>query len=393
MIIRMKIFVVFLFVLFTFGLEARETNDFISQSPTGPWNVGRKLLEWVDTSRIDILDSTQFRAIPIWVWYPAEASSTINPQYPLDKEWRNEQGKYLEKKIGVRASKFLQNLKVWSVPNAVAVSVKEKFPVLIFGPGHTWLPTDYSSLIEEIVSYGYIVVGYVPTGFAGVTHLSNGEIIKGTLTVHQQDITFEDAIFIRKNLYKLADSWLKDIIDLERVGVFGHSQGGIAATFLAGNDSTIKAIVNLDGDLMGSALYVKVTQPALLLSNDERIGIMSATEKMDREGRERSEYRRHADWVRATDDTKVSLRIRINGIRHFNFNDLGLIPLDLMNPEERKDKLGIIDGAKSIKIISEITRRFFDTYLKNEDFFTLVQLEEKYSEVQGLLWKGIPFHK
>jgi hypothetical protein len=121
--------------------------------------------------------------------------------------------------------------------------------------------------------------------------------------------------------------------------------------------------------------------------------MMAATQKMDREGRERSEYRRHADWVRATDDAPVALRIRIKGILHLNFNDLGLVPVSQMTEAERKDKIGVADGAKSIRLISDITRQFFDACFKNHSFFTLVDLEKKYPEVQGILWKGIPFYK
>jgi hypothetical protein len=237
------------------------------------------------------------------------------------------------------------------------------------------------------------VVGYVPTGFPGITQLTNGTIVKGNLTVQQQDIVFQDALFVEKHINTLSGSWLKDVIDTKQVGIFGHSMGGAAATFVASRDTSIKAFVDLDGDLMGSALKVRAMQPALMLSHDEAIGMMAATQKMDREGRERSEYRRHADWVRATDDAQVALRIRINGILHLNFNDLGLVPVNQMTETERKDKVGVADGAKSIRVISDITRQFFDAYFKNHKFLTLVELENKYPEVQGILWKGIPFYR
>jgi predicted dienelactone hydrolase len=388
-----KSFLVTSLVFFTFGLRAQNSLDIVSPKPTGPWNVGRRLLEWVDSSRLDATDSSRHRTLPVWVWYPTEKNIATDPQHPLPEQWRSEQGKYLDKKIGTGGSQFLQQLKVWAVPDAPAVSVKERFPVLVFGPGYTWLPTDYSTLIEDIVSYGYIVVGYVPTGFPGITQLTNGTIVKGNLTVQQQDIVFQDALFVEKHLNMLTNSWLKDVIDTKQVGIFGHSMGGAAATFVASRDTSIKAFVDLDGDLMGSALKVRAMQPALMLSHDEAIGMMAATQKMDREGRERSEYRRHADWVRATDDAQVALRIRINGILHLNFNDLGLVPVNQMTETERKDKVGMADGAKSIRVISDITRQFFDAYFKNHKFLTLVELENKYPEVQGILWKGIPFYR
>jgi hypothetical protein len=374
-------------------LHSASQESFISPAPDGPWNVGKKLLEWVDSSRIDKVDSSHFRTIPVWVWYPTGKKENTVPQYPLSKEWRTAQSTYLDIKIGQGGSGFMQNLKVWAQPGAAAPNTNEKFPVLIFGAGHTWLPTDYSTIIENIVSNGYIIVGYVSSGLAGVAELSNGKIITGKLTVQDQDLSFDDAFFVRRNLTALANSWLKNNIDLSSVGIFGHSQGGAASIVVASRDSSIKAFVNLDGDLMATALTAKTSQPGLLISNDERVGMAGATAKMDKEGRERSEYRRHADFVRATDNSKISLRIRINDIRHLNFTDLALIPAGKMTSDEMKNKLGNVNGADELKIISEITLEFFDACLKNKTFYTMVELEKKFPNVEALLWKGLPAYK
>jgi hypothetical protein len=378
-------------LIVTNSLHAQNINNYSTPKPGGPWGVGRRLLQWVDSSRHDVLDSTLYRTLPVWVWYPTRKDTAATAQYPLPAAWRLEQGRYLDNKIGKAGSQFLQHLKVWSVPNAPVASTDQKFPVLVFGPGHTWLPTDYSTLVEEIVSNGYIVVGFVPTGFASATQLDNGKMIKSILPVQQQDIVFQDALFVRKQLYTLQNSWLKDRININAVGIFGHSQGGAAATVVAGRDTSIRAFVNLDGDLMDNALKAKPLQPALLLSNDERVGMLAATSKMDHEGRERSEYRRHADWVRATDDGKLSLRIRISDIRHLNFNDLALVPQELMAPEEKKNKIGQVDGAETLKIIAALTLRFFDAYLKAGTFPSMVELENAYPRAQALLWKGLPY--
>jgi len=378
-------------VLLTTTLQAQDIKDFTTPKPDGPWGVGRRLLQCVDSSRHDVIDTAQYRTLPVWVWYPADKDAAAAPGYPLPEKWRQEQGLYLDNKIGKGGSRFLQGLKVWAVADAPVASGSQKFPVLVFGPGHTWLPTDYSSIIEELTSSGYIVVGFVPTGFASVTQLANGKMIEGTLPVQQQDIVFEDALFVRNHLYSLQVGWLKGRIDTNNVGIFGHSQGGAAATVVAGRDPSIKAFVNLDGDLMDAALKVKVSQPAMLLSNDERVGMLTATGKMDREGRERSEYRRHSDWVRATDEAKVSLRVRIADIRHLNFNDLALVPEGQMTAEERKNKIGMVNGAETLKTIAAITRSFFDAYLKEYSFPSMVELEKTYPQVEALLWKGLPY--
>ena len=387
----MKILITSFILLLAATVQAQNTNGFVGLKPDGPWGVGKRLLQWVDTSRREITDSARYRTLPVWVWYPAEKDTAAVPQYPLPEQWRQAQGAYLDSKIGKGGSQFLRQLKTWAVPDASVASGKQKFPVLVFGPGHTWLPTDYSSIIEEIVSSGYIVVGFVPTGFAGVTQLADGKIIKGSFTVQQQDIVFDDALFVTKQLNTLQRGWLKNRIDTGAVGIFGHSQGGAAATVVAARDRTIKVFINLDGDLMDAALKIKVLQPALMLSNDERVGILAATGKMDREGRERSEYRRHADWVRATDGANLSLRIRITDTRHLNFTDLSLVPPDQMTPEERKNKIGAVNGPETLRLIAEITRRFFDAFLKAGTFPSMVDLERNYPQAQALLWKGLPY--
>ncbi|MGN6400889.1 MAG: alpha/beta hydrolase [Flavisolibacter sp.] len=378
-------------LLLFFAAAVAAQPDFTTPKPDGPLGVGRRLLQWVDSSRKDPTGSTPYRTLPVWVWYPTEKDTTTAPQYPLPEQWRHEQGIYLDTEIGKGGSQFLQQLKVWAVPDAPVAPGRQQFPVLVFGPGHTWLPTDYSAIIEALVSNGYIVVGFAPTGFAGVTQLADGTMVKGSFSVQQQDIVFQDALFVTRQLGKLQKGWLKDRVDLGAVGIFGHSQGGAAATVVAAADTTIKAFVNLDGDLMDAALQVRPLQPALLLSNDERVGMLTATSKMDREGRERSEYRRHADWVRATDNARLSLRLRINDIRHLNFNDLSLVPPDQMSADKRKNKIGMVDGAATVQLIAAITRRFFDAFLKAGTFPSMADLEKTYPQVQAVLWKGLPY--
>jgi dienelactone hydrolase len=379
--------------LFILSLNSlSQTQDALGSKPSGPFGIGFRTTEWVDSSRSDPTGSSQFRTLPVFIWYPAEKIKIEKAYNSLPDSWQTEQIRFFNKKMGESASQFLNQLKTWSVPNAPIAQLPGKWPVLVFGPGLTWTPAEYRTLIEEIVSNGYIVVAYVPAGFAGTTQLANGKIVNGTLDVPQQDILFSDALFVETHLAYLQNSWLKGHMDIDNVGVFGHSIGGAAALVSAAKDSSIKAVADLDGDLMGSALTEKLSQPSLFLCHDERSAIAKAEKKMEKEGRERSEYRRHSDWVRATDDAKISLRLRITDIEHLNFTDLALIPASRMTDSERKNKLGEADGVSSLKLIADLTREFFDYCLKHTSFYTMVGLEQEYPQVQALLWKGLPAH-
>jgi hypothetical protein len=68
------------------------------------------------------------------------------------------------------------------------------------------------------------------------------------------------------------------------------------------------------------------------------------------------------------------------------------MPPEHMTDAEKKDKLGTLNGEKALRIISEISRMFFDLNLKGIPFPTLVELEEKYPEAQAILWKGIKYY-
>ncbi|WP_266364395.1 alpha/beta hydrolase [Tellurirhabdus rosea] len=362
--------------------------------PTGAYGVGRRLLEWTDESRREPADSTQPRRLPIWVWYPAPKQPASKAERPLPDDWAAAQNAYLSTKIGAEGAAFLNQLTIRAVTAAPVSPGNEAFPVLVFGPGHTWLPTDYSTLVEELVSHGFVVVGYVPTGLASATRLQNGRIFKQSLDIHQQDVCFDDALFVRRNL-KVLDapgSWLRGRLALDKVGAFGHSQGGAAAVVAGARDSTIRAVVNLDSDLMGTALRVRMLQPALMISHDERPDLAAETQEGFRRGRERSEYRRHADWVRATDKAPVALRLRIDHTQHMNFADLALIPPGVMSPPQRRNRLGTLDGRRSLRVAADLTRLFFDQVLKRGEPLKLEIIEKTYPDVQALLWKGYPFY-
>jgi len=380
-----------LLALIAFSLQAQPT---VIPASTGPYGVGRKLLEWTDESRREPADSTQPRRLPVWVWYPTAKQPNAAPEYPLPEDWRAAQTAYLTQKIGPGGAAFLGQLQVRAVTDAPPLTGSPRFPVLIFGPGHTWLPTDYSTMLEDIVSHGYVIVGYVPTSLAGATRLRSGRVFKGTLGVDKQDICFEDALFVRRNLSRLEarELGLRDLIDLQKVGIFGHSQGGSAAVVAGSRDSTLRAVINLDSDLMGTALQARLRQPALMLSHDERPDLAAETAEGFRRGRERSEYRRHADWVRATDTAPVTLRLRITDTQHMNFADLALVPKATMTPAERRNRLNNLDGARGLAVAAELTRLFFDQVMKQGPVLKLESVEKTYPEVQALLWRGYPFY-
>jgi len=61
--------------------------------------------------------------------------------------------------------------------------------VLLFTPGLGWLPSDYSVLLEDLASHGYVVVGLASPGFADVVRFA----ARGLVVTAEVVRTFFDA--------------------------------------------------------------------------------------------------------------------------------------------------------------------------------------------------------
>jgi pimeloyl-ACP methyl ester carboxylesterase len=254
-------------------------------------------------------------------------------------------------------------------------------PMLLFTPGLGWLPSDYSVLLEDLASHGYVIVGVASPGFADVVRFADGREVMRTLGIGEkigadQAIVHADAAFVLGRLHAMADDrpdFLEDHVDLTRIGAFGHSLGGTTALMLAARDSTVRAAVNIDGDPMGEVVGITPRQPLLLLSSESptitEAPPGSSSERMElvRQGLERSEQRRTNDWLRISANARKAYRLRVLGTRHLNFEDAALASSWLETPKERWMRVGPIDGARGLAVTAEAVRAFFDATLGDGD--------------------------
>ena len=64
----------------------------------------------------------------------------------------------------------------WSRDSDEVATEGAPFPVLVFSPGNVTMPDYYATLAEEMASWGYIVVGHVPTGYSRNVVLPDGRV-------------------------------------------------------------------------------------------------------------------------------------------------------------------------------------------------------------------------
>jgi dienelactone hydrolase len=341
-----------------------------SISPTGPYSVGRRAVVWTDSSRRDPTDTTRFRDVAAWIWYPAKRTSNEAAETPLPDEWQARRLEALQAKLGPDVARAMQSFKVHSQTDAPVVSGNDRLPVLLFIPGLSWLASDYSTLTEDLASHGYVVVGISPAGFSDPVVFPDGRIVARTLGLGEkigtdQSYVHDDALFALRKIRQLDDGFLHNRLDLDHIGAFGHSLGGTASLVLADRDTTVRAAVNIDGDAMGDVREARPRQPILLISSDvptidEAPQNPSRNMELVRQGLERSEKRRTDEWTAISSQSISAHRIRIPRTYHLNFEDAALASGLVVTSEARWMKFGRIEPEQGLTTLAKIVRSFFD---------------------------------
>jgi chlorophyllase-like protein len=223
---------------------------------TGRFPVGRRYLEWVDRSRRDPFHPSRPRELVISVWYPAQANPSIQTGVYLPGPRGGEAARLQSILIRVRSQglgsallrnplprEFFLGITTRAVEDAPVSIAQPVFPVLLFMPGYGAMPTEYTALLEDIASHGYIVVGITPAGFVPVTVFDDGRKIYAplwNLSLYKLEKVFpvwvQDSRFVLDQVSeqnKDPQSPFFGHIDMSRVGVLGHSFGGAASAALA----------------------------------------------------------------------------------------------------------------------------------------------------------------
>lgn len=359
--------------LISAAAEGQVLTPVASIKPTGQYAVGRRAINWTDSSRRDPTDSTQYREVTGWVWYPASGAKDAQ-ELPLPEDWQALRIEALRVKLGSDVAAAMKSFTVHERTDAPISADRSAFPVLLFVPGLSWLASDYSVMIDDLVSHGYVVIGISPTGFSDPVKLPGGRIARRSLGLGEkigteQSYAQDDATFALKKIREMNDAGsLSARLDVKHIGMFGHSLGGTTALVVAARDSTVRAAINIDGDPMGDVLAVRPHQPILLVSSESPTideAPQNLTQRMDlvKQGIERSEKRRSDDWASIASQSIVAKRITVPGAHHLNFEDAALASGLLTDKAARWMKFGSIEPERGLETLTSIVRTFFDRYL------------------------------
>jgi dienelactone hydrolase len=237
------------------------------------------------------------------------------------------------------------------------------YPILIFSPGYYRTRLLYGVLAQSIAKSGYIVVTVDHPYDADVVVLANGKVIPGIddnvvtgteqedIDIRNQDIEFllnklGDARFVKKALPSLPYK-----LDTSRIGIFGHSAGGAAATSLLIDDKRVVGGINLDGPWPPNATAESLKKPFLLFGSKAHTHFTDQT------------------WNKTWPSLKGwHAELNINRTSHSSFGDLAYLvkSLGLGNSGNESMVVGTIDGGVDMADIRTVVVDFMNWILKGK---------------------------
>src|SRR5438445_11803055 len=153
--------------------------------------------------------------------------------------------------------------------------------------GHSALTTDYTTLAEDLASHGYVVVRFDAPYRTFITVLPDGTVIARSPKNNAELVSGQEKVDLAN---KLVQAWSSDMgfavdqlerlnasdvsgrflgrLEMQRLGVFGHSLGGAEALQFCHDDSRCKAGIDVDGAPFGSVVREGFSQPFMFLMSD-----------------------------------------------------------------------------------------------------------------------------
>lgn len=232
--------------------------------PTGQYSIGSYYDIIEDENRLELYteDPTDTRRFMIKVWYPSSGILLSNPRKWIGNEHITKQ---LAKDMGIPGLLLdhINDIPSNDHGSSRLSRAQESYPIVIISHGWGGFMTLHTDLAEELASRGYVVVaidhtyGSVATTFTDETVYQNKDALPdredpGFLDAANQLVYTYAGDIVRTIEYledenaSMSYSLLKDRLDLDNIGLIGHSTGGGADVAVALNDTRIKALLGLD---------------------------------------------------------------------------------------------------------------------------------------------------
>jgi dienelactone hydrolase len=358
-------------------------------TPSGPFGIGRVGYEWIDTSRPDTYSANPdaHRDLMVYLWYPAPRTDTGNRGRYLPGAQQMDANPEVLSRVGDEfgaAWKLIVSgdLVSHAVENGPVAKSPKHFPVVLLSHGMGGIGFAYTSLIEDLVSHGYVVASIEHTYTAMAVVFPNGRVVPFhqeadplgltpeqrfqrmeasaglAITEGARDVVFVLSKLTEMNGQKTHEFALGGRLDVNRVAAMGHSSGGGFATLACQMDQRFKACISLDGALPPVAAFPEYgkgfTQPVLLLEIDH------SGQRRGFDATQEAEYMKKKEaQLNACPIGSYDIVLKSAGLNHGSFSD---VPLLFANG--KKAETG--EALYNLRATQAFTRSFLDKYLSHD---------------------------
>jgi predicted dienelactone hydrolase len=371
--------------------------------PTGPHEIGTLTYHWVDVGRPEIFtdDTNARRELMAQIWYPAKGTAML-PRTPYLAD-ADAVASAVARLKGLPGFTFdeLKYVTTNATSSPPVADDLPSYPVLVFLEGATGFRQMNTFQVEELVSHGYIVVAIDQPYTAASVVFPDGHDVTG-LTLDQMKplirqsysrgeraptlkgrtfddgiITYlaQDVIFTLDQLSALdetdSNGVLTGRLDLQHVGIFGVSLGGIVGGEACRMDPRLRACLVMDAPMPTDVVDAGLDQPTMWITRD--------AQTMRDEGWAAIEIDEHQTTMRAAFEGLHGdgYFVQIPGMFHANLTDLPywspLFP--------QLGVTGPIKEERAHSIVNAYSVTFFDRYLKGSPAVVLDGVAARYPDI------------
>ncbi len=395
---------------------------FTLPAPTGSAAVGVAYLALTDETQPDpfLRTGTQPRAVMVKLYYPAipDPSKPFLPYFHgSTRLLRAFAGFYQMPRF---LFDHLRLVKTHAKAELAPATQEQSYPVILFSHGAGTTVEVATSQSEDLASHGYIVVAIDHPYVSAATDFPDRIVTARDATTNFDtpepakpitQIMADDDAFVIVALGKINEGqWLPLLqgkLNLDQIGVIGHSVGGAVAYNMAINDRRVKAAIDLDGVVYVAPAATTAVAPFLMLANDRYhlqaiVNRESLMEKFDAtpEGQQAlvNIYGSAKVYVAAYAEAQHNLSrladllqqsgtlYTITGCDHMKFTDIGLF-IGSAWLREVLQIAGNTEPVRCLTITQALTVAFFDQQLKSQGTATLLSLPGHYPELQNIAVK------
>jgi dienelactone hydrolase len=233
--------------------------------PSGPFPVGTVDRMMIDPARTNLYRYTPAtNAFMVTFWYPADPPAAgVLPAAMWDQRLAADTGIYSYAGYDTRWAQIAPNLVGHRFRGVRLATGTNKYPVVLYSHGLPAWRKLVSRTAEELASHGYVVM-IVDHPDCWATEFPDGRYLAGN---HSGDVPgrLKDMQFLLDQLAVLntSDPLLAGRLDLDRIGVYGGSMGGMVVKTCA-SDSRVKCALLYDATNIQSLCPAGLQKPFLV---------------------------------------------------------------------------------------------------------------------------------